>query len=99
MEDNSKYEDIAYLLTDLCGICSNAELAILTKLAVRMQQDNEFRKNYLKQLKLKYIRAIPQIQKGTYQKVSFSVLHKTILSTIEKSANVQRNSFLNTNGY
>ena len=83
MEDNFKYNDVAALLTDLCKGYSNDELVGISKLAARMKKDNEFRMDYQRCLRARYIRAIPQIQKGMYEKVSFSVLNREILSLVD----------------
>ncbi len=96
MENNSKYDDVAYLVTDLCRINTDNEMKSLTELSVRMKQDILFRKDYLKYLKLKYVKAIPTILKGTYKKISFSALHKTILSQIEKNVNAKRYPLLSS---
>lgn len=90
MDNNSKYDDVAYLLTDLCCICTDDELKILTALSARMKQDASFFKTYLKQLKLKYIQAIPKIQKGTYKKIPFAKLHKMLLLQINKNIATKR---------
>ena len=84
MENDSKYDDVAYLVTNLCKKCSNDELVELGSLASQMKQDKVFRQKYLTQLKLKYMNAVMKIQKGEYTRVPFSSLHKEILSSIEK---------------
>ncbi len=92
MENNSKYEDVAYLVTNLCKNCSYDELVELASLASQMKQDDVFRQKYLTQLKLKYMNAVMKIQKGEYTRVPFSSLHKEILSSIERRGE-KRNFF------
>ncbi len=87
MNDNLKYDNIINMLTILCRGYSRDELFTLTTLAARMQKDETFCNNYMQRLKLSYIKAIPQLKQGTYQKVHFSVLHQSILSSIGEPDN------------
>ena len=94
MEEMSKYDNVAYLLTDLCGFYSDEELQKLTALSAQMKRDIGFRKKYLKYLKLRYIKAIPSMLKGTYKKISFSSLHKNILSRTKNDTDAKSHPFI-----
>ncbi len=98
MENNSKYEDVVYLVTNLCKNCSNEELAELASLAAQMKQDDVFRQKYLKQLKSKYMNSVMKIQKGEYTRVPFSVLHKEILSSLKETKTKQVFSLISKQG-
>lgn len=82
MEQGTKYDNIANMLTILCRGYSRDELLTLTYLAARMKKDDAFCNNYMQRLKLSYIKAIPQIKQGSYEKVRFSALHNSILSSL-----------------
>lgn len=94
MQETSKYDNVAYLLTDLCDFYSDEELHKLTVLSAQMKRYSEFRKKYLKYLKLKYIKAIPSMLKGTYKKISFSCLHKNILSQMKNNTEEKSYPFI-----
>lgn len=94
MEEVSKYDNVAYLLTDLCEFYSDEELQKLAVLSAQMKQHIEFRKKYLKYLKLRYIRTVPSMLKGTYKKISFSSLHQNILSQVENDAEKKSYPFI-----
>lgn len=89
MEQGTKYDNIANMITILCKGYSRKELLTLTNLAARMQKDETFCNNYLKRLKLSYIKAIPKLKQGTYEKVRFSILHNSILSSLGEPNNNQ----------
>lgn len=85
MEDIFKYSDVVALLSILCRGYSNDDLIGIAKLSARIKKDSEFGKDYQRCLRGKYIRAIPKLQKGLYERVPFSVLNREIVSSIDGS--------------
>lgn len=86
MIPTSKFEDKAYMISELCLPFKTDELAQLleheTNLQKRSAEDQDFDYKYMMHLKLLYMRSIPAMQKGTYRKIPFKELNKQILASV-----------------
>ncbi len=73
-----KLEDIPYMLNELCRFFDDDALQKLVQLAAKIESDDDLKKNYLKMLQQKYLRELPSILNGSYQKQSLEGLHNAV---------------------
>lgn len=73
-----KLEDIPYLLNELCRSFDDDALQKLVRLAAKIETDDNLKKDYLKMLQQKYLRELPSILNGSYQKQSLEELHNAV---------------------
>lgn len=89
MIPDSKYEDKAFMISELCEMFKADELTQLADLAsscpLHMSRE-EFNHKYMKHLKFFYLEHLPSIQRGTYQKVPFRNLNKQIVEAVNGNA-------------
>ena len=91
MIPNSKFEDKAYMISELCLPFKADDFERLLNHALEMQNNckgkEDFDHKYMMHLKLIYMRNIPALQKGTYRKIPFEVLNQKILSLVDTKTN------------
>jgi len=88
MIPDSKYEDKAFMISELCEMFKADELTQLTDLASSCPShmpEEEFNHKYIKHLKFFYLEHLNAIQKGTYKKIPFQTLNKQILDAVNSN--------------
>lgn len=89
MIPNSKYEDKAFMISELCEMFKADELVQLADLALFCplhMSPEEFNHKYMKHLKFFYLEHLPAIQRGTYQKIPFQNLNRQIVEAVNGNA-------------
>ncbi len=85
----SKYDDKAFMLSELCEMFKVDELTQLADMASfcppHMSKE-EFDHKYMKHLKFFYLEHLNAIQTGTYKKVPFQSLNQRILEAVNSNA-------------
>lgn len=87
MIPSSKFEDKAYMISELCLPIKADDFDRLLEHAIEMQANckgkEDFDHKYMMHLKLIYMHNIPALQKGTYHKIPFEQLNAKILSLVD----------------
>jgi hypothetical protein len=86
MIPDSKYEDKAFLISELCEMFKADELSQLVdveKSCPAGMSCEEFKRQYLKHLELLYLKNFRAIQQGKYEKIPFQNLNTQIVKAIQ----------------